>query len=242
MTGKKIRLYLLIICGLALVSPAKAQYDRAESSSDFPLPVQMQSFSAAGSPGCVTLYWKTASENDIAGFNVHRSLGQNGTFSRINPALIPATGSGPQGQEYQYQDLNLVNGFHYYYRLTSVEVSGREATQGTPILGIAGNFGGSSWAQPPDFSQLSYLGLKGNYPEPFNGSTSIVFLVYEAGNVKLDVYNLSGSRLATLVDEYLQPGQYEHAFRDDRLPSGLYLYRLRGERGFDTVRKMVLLR
>jgi hypothetical protein len=224
-----------------LVSQTNAQFDR-EDISDFPLPVQMVNFSAVGSVNCVNLTWKTASETDIAGFNLYRALGQNGTYSRINSALIPAQGSGPQGFEYQYQDLNLVNGFHYYYKLTTVEVGGQEYTQGLPILGIAGNSQGSSWAQPPDFNQLTYLKLKGNYPEPFNGRTSITFSVFEAGRVTLEVFNLTGCLLTTLLDAYLQPGEFQKAFADDRLPSGVYLYRLRGDRGYETVRKMVLLR
>lgn len=242
MKTQKIYACAIIICALALVSPADAQYDRGESSGDFPLPVVLTSFSAVGGLNNVTLHWKTASETDVAGFNLYRSLGQNGTYSRINPALIPATGSGPQGQDYQYLDGNLVNGFHYYYKLSTVNVGGFELMQGQPILGIAGNPGGTSWAQPPDFNQLTYLQLKGNYPEPFNGNTSIVFSVYEAGNVKLEIFNLNGSRVTSLIDAYLQPGEYEKTFQDEHLPSGVYLYRLRGERGYDTVRKMVLLR
>jgi hypothetical protein len=234
--------YMLIILGLLLVSQAEAQYDRAESGTDFPLPVLMVSFAAVGGPNCVVLDWKTASETEISGFNVYRSMGLNGTYARINLALVPAQGSGPQGHEYQYQDGNLVDGFHYYYKLATVDVVGREIFQGMPILGIAGNYQGSSWAQPPDFSQLTFLRLKGNYPEPFNGRTSIVFSVYEAGQVKMEVFNLTGSRVATLVDGYLQPGEYERAFGDNALASGIYLYRLQGEHGYDSVRKMVLLR
>jgi len=234
--------YTLILLGLMLVSQANAQYDRAESGGDFPLPVCLQNFSAAGGPNCVNLHWKTASETDVAGFNLYRSLGQNGTYSRINPAMVPALGSGAQGYDYQYQDGSLVNGFHYYYKLATVEIGGRENIQGAAIMGIVGNPQGSSWALPPDFSQLTYLNLKGNYPEPFNGRTSIVFLVFEAGKVTLEIYNLMGVRITTLVDGYFQPGEYERAFQGDHLPSGVYLYRLSGERGFDTVRKMVLLR
>jgi hypothetical protein len=242
MFAKKNLGYMLIILGLLLVSQAEAQYDRGESGSDFPLPVLMVSFAAVGGPNCVILDWKTASETEISGFNLYRSLGLNGTYTRANPVLIPAQGSGPQGHEYQYQDGNLVDGFHYYFKLASVDVLGRENFPGTPILGIAGNYQGSSWAQPPDFGQLSFLRLKGNYPEPFNGRTSIVFSVYEAGQVKLEVYNLAGSLVATLVDGYLQPGEYERAFQDNFLASGIYLYRLRGEHGYDSVRKMALLR
>jgi hypothetical protein len=242
MFAKNNYVYMLIILGLLLVSQAEAQYDRAESATDFPLPVQMLSFAAVGGPNCVSLEWKTASETEISGFNLYRSLGLNGSYARINPAMIPAQGTGPQGREYHYQDGNLVDGFHYFYKLASVDVIGRENFQGSPILGIAGNNQGSSWAQPPDFGQLTFLRLQGNYPEPFNGHTRIVFSVYEAGRVTLEVYNLNGSRVATLVDGYLQPGEYERAFQDNSIASGIYLYRLQGEHGFDSVRKMVLLR
>jgi len=243
MRGRNLSFWTAALLGIMLVVPAKAQYDRAQSGGDFPLPVFLLGFSAAGGENSVVLRWKTASEIDLAGFNLYRSLGQDGIYARINPVLIPAQGTSTQDQDYQYiDDDNLLQGFHYYYKLATVEITGRESVQEPAILGIAGSSQETSWSQPPDFSQLTYLQLNGNYPDPFNGETLVSFSVYEQSQVQLEVYTLAGRKVATLAAGYLQPGEYTRAFRGDLLPSGVYLYRLRGEKGFDTVRKMVLLR
>ena len=68
--------------------------------------------------------------------------------------------------------------------------------------------------------------LEQNYPNPFNPSTKISFSIKEAGFVRLDVYNLLGEHVATIVNEKLNAGVYERTFNASNLPSGLYLYKL----------------
>lgn len=94
--------------------------------------------------------------------------------------------------------------------------------------------------RPRDFS------LSQNIPNPFNPSTSIDFSLVNASHVKLDVYNLLGQNVRTLMNGTLQAGHYRASFdaTDDAgrpLPSGLYFYRL--DTGGDSqTRKMMLLR
>ncbi|RJP75904.1 MAG: T9SS C-terminal target domain-containing protein [Candidatus Zixiibacteriota bacterium] len=242
MSNRKKTIQAAILATALLASAAAAQYDMAQTSGDLALPVLLTGFAAQGGTNSVQLQWSTASESELAGFNLYRSLGQQGAFQRINPVIIPAQGAGSQGRQYQFHDENLIPGFHYYYKLATVEVTGQELTLEPAVLGIAGHAQGNSWAQPPDYNQLTYLRLEGNHPDPFNGETTITFSVFEAGWVRLDVYALDGRRVHTLRHEFLSPGQYSQAFRGDDLPSGVYLCRLTGTRGFDTVRKMVLLR
>jgi hypothetical protein len=88
--------------------------------------------------------------------------------------------------------------------------------------------------------------LLGNYPNPFNPGTRIRFSVPERGTVRLDVYDVAGQRLRTLVDGRLTTGYHEVAWdgRDaagTAVGSGVYLTMLRvGEN--ETGRKVVLLR
>lgn len=88
--------------------------------------------------------------------------------------------------------------------------------------------------------------LSQNIPNPFNPSTRIDFTLDIATHVKLEVFNLLGQRVRTLVDEYLPAGQYRADFdaktnEGASLPSGLYFYRLGGD-DFHETRKMVLMR
>ena len=65
-----------------------------------------------------------------------------------------------------------------------------------------------------------------NYPNPFNPETVIKFDLPEAGNVSLEIFNLIGEQIATLVNEQLEAGSYQYNFNAKNLPSGIYLYKL----------------
>jgi len=83
--------------------------------------------------------------------------------------------------------------------------------------------------------------LEQNYPNPFNPSTKIPFSIKEAGLVKLNVYNLLGQHISTLVNEHLNTGAYERTFNASELPSGIYFYKLEaGNKAL--INKMVLLK
>jgi hypothetical protein len=69
--------------------------------------------------------------------------------------------------------------------------------------------------------------LHQNYPNPFNPQTTIGFDVKEVGHVRLDVFNLLGQRVASLVDGRKAAGRYEVTWDAAGLTSGVYLARLR---------------
>ncbi len=83
--------------------------------------------------------------------------------------------------------------------------------------------------------------LNQNYPNPFNPSTRIQFAIPEKTPVRLDVYNVIGQRVSTLVNEEKSPGRYEVVFDAGSLASGIYLYRIQTDT-FQKTRQMVLVR
>ncbi|MER3524857.1 MAG: hypothetical protein C4326_12610 [Ignavibacteria bacterium] len=85
-----------------------------------------------------------------------------------------------------------------------------------------------------------------NYPNPFGvpagqASTRIVFSVYAPGFMQLEVFDVLGREIATLVRDVKDAGRYEVEFDARNLPSGEYFYRLRSG-GLVETRKMVFLR
>jgi hypothetical protein len=90
------------------------------------------------------------------------------------------------------------------------------------------------------------LALHQNYPNPFNPTTAISFELPRSTAVRLEVFNLLGQTVATLLDETLTAGQHQTEWngRDchgSEAASGVYFYRLTtGEQNL--VRKMVLVR
>ncbi len=85
-----------------------------------------------------------------------------------------------------------------------------------------------------------------NYPNPFNPETKIVFNLPESGQVKLEIYNIKGQKVKTLLDCYMSPGRSEMLWnsKDDngkRVSSGVYFYLLQTPTKHLT-KKMLLLK
>ncbi len=90
------------------------------------------------------------------------------------------------------------------------------------------------------------LHLEQNYPNPFNSSTMLRYQIVEAGEVRLDIYNLAGQHVKTWRHAVHKPGVYVRTWdgRDERgrpVSSGLYLARLQAS-GMTQARKMALLK
>jgi hypothetical protein len=80
-----------------------------------------------------------------------------------------------------------------------------------------------------------------NYPNPFNPTTVINFSLPKAGKVTLEVYDLLGRKITTLVSGYLTAGAHNTKFDASHLSSGVYVYRLQTDT-FTATKKMVLMK
>jgi hypothetical protein len=92
---------------------------------------------------------------------------------------------------------------------------------------------------------LSYS-LCQNYPNPFNPETNIEFTIPKSEQVKIEIFNILGQKVRTLVDEYLKAGHKVVNWNgkddsDKYVSSGIYLYRIEASEFLQT-KKMVLLR
>jgi hypothetical protein len=92
-----------------------------------------------------------------------------------------------------------------------------------------------------DKTLLEEYTLLQNYPNPFNPTTIIKFGIPQAQFVTLNVYNILGERVATLVNREMIEGVHQINFYGTGLPSGVYIYSIRAT-DFISTKKMILLK
>lgn len=83
--------------------------------------------------------------------------------------------------------------------------------------------------------------LRQNYPNPFNPATVISYQLLQAGNVELNIYNILGRKIKTLVKSRQQAGYYTYTWDAKNYSSGVYIYTLK-TKSFVQSHKMLLLR
>jgi hypothetical protein len=128
------------------------------------------------------------------------------------------------------------------------------STAGQTLIGVASNSSNINkvgfWYQAGDLvtsvEQISNnlpkeFKLLQNYPNPFNPLTTIEFALPRRSSIKLQIFDLLGRQIATLLDDELQPGEYRVTFEAEHLPSGVYFCRIQAD-GFVRTKKLILLR
>lgn len=83
--------------------------------------------------------------------------------------------------------------------------------------------------------------LNQNYPNPFNPVTTIKFDIPNDGIVRLEVFDILGRKITTLVNEHKSAGSYEQVFDASGLASGVYVYKLQAG-DFVNSKKMILMK
>ena len=79
------------------------------------------------------------------------------------------------------------------------------------------------------------------FPNPFNPATTLSWKMNESGNFKIEVYDLKGAKLETLVNSYYTPGFYQYKWHPTNFSNGIYFIRYSlGSKHF--IQKLTLLK
>ena len=80
-----------------------------------------------------------------------------------------------------------------------------------------------------------------NYPNPFNSSTNISFSLPKASEIDIDIYDLLGRKITTLLDSYMPEGNHTVLWQPENISSGIYFYKITAG-DFSISKKMILLK
>jgi len=193
------------------------------------LPVHVDTFHVWNSNGAANISWSTVSNTENLGFEIYRSKFANRDFEIINPEIIPISNEAGEIHRYTFADHDVEPGETYYYQLGDVDFTGNTNMYGPVSVTIPA---ASAISENPTGSQsVTDYGLHGAYPNPFNGVTQIQFAMKKAGQVKIEIFNLLGQKIRTLLAENRDKGTHLIAWdaKDDLnqpVGSGMYLIKM----------------
>jgi gluconolactonase len=84
------------------------------------------------------------------------------------------------------------------------------------------------------------LHLYGNYPNPFNSTTQILFYISKPGQVKINIFNLLGENITTLINQSFPSGRHLVSWRTDNISTGMYYIYMTSNEGSDLKKCMLL--
>lgn len=198
------------------------------------LPVELSSFTAQVLPDRkVKLNWRTETETDNYGFDIERLPTQSSTGWKTI-GFVKGQGNSNSPREYSFMD-NSVRFGNYTYRLKQIDNDG--SFEYSDLIEV--NIGDA----PDEFI------LDQNFPNPFNPSTTIKFVLAETQNVELTVFDILGNQVAILFNGTATGGNiYTVEFNannlndaNSHLSSGIYFYKLETKNKAIT-RKMLMIK
>jgi len=140
-----------------------------------------------------------------------------------------------------FTDNSILNGIDYDYYVVACYIDPEGESQPSNIF---------EWRPPlsdnDETTMPAVTMLAGNYPNPFNPSTTITFEMAQAGRVLIEIYNIKGQRVKTLTNGMYNAGSYRLIWNGEDesgngVVSGVYFYRMTTE-GYAKTLKMLLMK
>ncbi|PKN78881.1 MAG: hypothetical protein CVU48_07010 [Candidatus Cloacimonetes bacterium HGW-Cloacimonetes-1] len=166
------------------------------------LPVELSSFTAAiSTQNFVRLMWVTESETNVNGYYIYRNTTNDENSATLVSDMISATNTSQQAS-YQFLDKEVYEDGLYYYWLQSSDIDGSSTMHG-PTSVLVNVTGGNTTPVVPLVTELQSV-----YPNPFNPSTSVRFAMATKANVSIDIYNVRGQLVRSLLNAEKNVGNH----------------------------------
>jgi len=205
------------------------------------LPVELSSFTANLTADLhVKIAWIAESETNHNGYNILR--GENEVLNdaiMINSQLIQDSEQQGTQMRYSYLDQEVLRDHQYYYWLESVSLNGETENFGPISVFVTAE---------EDEQEIPSIPMKikliSAFPNPFNPYTNIRYSLPEAGDIRIDIFNLKGQLLKSFSRNHSEAGYYQLQWdgkdaMGQSMSSGVYLYRMSSGKYTET-KKMVI--
>ena len=201
-----------------------------DALNNLPLPVELNTLTVTAEGRDVSINWETKSESNTSKFEVERTTA--GVNNWVKVGEVAASGNSNSPKKYSYVDKKLNSG-KYNYRLKMVDVDGSCSYSNTVEAEVS---------LPKEYA------ISQNYPNPFNPTTRIDYQLPFDSKVTLEIYGITGEKVATIINSELAAGYYTADINAAalNLASGMYIYRMsatnQAGQNFTQVKKFMLMK
>ncbi len=209
-------------------------------TDDATLPVTLSSFTAIYTvSNTVSIMWTTQSESNMIGYHILRAeTDELRDALRVSDNIVRSLNQSTE-TNYSYTDETTFEDTEYFYWLQSAEYDGTMEFFG-PIAVKTGKIGNEAPVIP------LVTQLNGAYPNPFNPSTTISFDIAEKVKVTIDIFNIKGQKVKSLVNQEIAPGRHSIIWSglDDnhrRVATGVYFYKMQAGK-YSQIDKMLMMK
>ena len=177
----------------------------------------------------IRLAWSPNTEPQLSYYNLYRDT-VSGTMHFLTEVDKSDT---------LYTDRQVKSGHTYFYKLTAVDDQGYESDPSNEVMAVIKTISGDGEETLND-----QFVLKQNYPNPFNPKTTIEYSLATRCFVTINIFNVLGQNIRTLVNDAKEAGNYEIEWDGksndgNQVPSSIYFYQMVAE-NFHQVKKLML--
>lgn len=182
------------------------------------VPVKYNFFDYAIRQNGIDLIWETSVEENNYGFYVERRNQTNNEKDFTPIAFKEGKGYSLTATRYNYFDADVQPNHTYQYRLRQVDKDGNQSCEASDVITVT-------------FGTEAMLVLEPNTPNPFNAATTIRFSIPGRQHTKLEVLDIYGNVVKTLVNAELSGRDHQYIWdgtndNNQFVNSGTYIYRL----------------